>query len=89
MNEYILTTQVSFQRVGDDAVLLHTESGDYYGLNDTGALIVEQLIAHGDAHRVIESVCAHYNVSSEQARTDFERLMSVLVSKGLVESISS
>jgi PqqD family protein of HPr-rel-A system len=82
---YTLNTLVSFQRVGDDAVLLHTGSGDYYGLNGSGALIVEQLAAHGDPTVAARQLCDQYDVSPEQAQSDVEQLIGTLLAQGLLE----
>lgn len=81
---YTLNPAIAFQRVGDDAILLHIESGEYYGLNDTGALMLEELTAHGDLEQAVARVCATYDVSAEVARADAEQLLAALLRAGLL-----
>ena len=70
----------------DGAVLLNQQSGTYWQLNSSGALILSVLLDGGSAEQAAEAVVARYPVDADQALTDVQALRSSLRNAGLVRS---
>jgi hypothetical protein len=75
---------VVFERVGDEMVLLELEKGAYYGLNPGGARMWELLAESGDPDVVLQRICLEYDVSSDVARQDLDRLLQELLENKLI-----
>jgi len=77
---------VIFKAVSEGAVLLHTESEIYFGLNHVGAQVWE-LVAQGcdQLEAVIESVSKEYpDVAADVIRGDVSDLIDELTENGLL-----
>jgi hypothetical protein len=73
------------RRVDDDAVILDITSGQFFGINDVGALVWD-LLEHDTTRDVlVEAVTAEFDVDSEQAGDDIDALIAQLSNAGLVE----
>ena len=76
--------EVMARQVGDETVILHLTSGNYFGLDPVGARIW-QLIGEG---KPMDHICgvilAEYEVSREQAEQDLVRLIGELRAQGLI-----
>ncbi len=76
---------VIFKPVSEGAVLLHTESEVYFGLNHVGAQIWQQLGEVSEMGTLIAEVCALYpDVDSERIQGDVQQLLADLAESGLV-----
>jgi PqqD family protein of HPr-rel-A system len=67
-----------------EAIVLDTSSGQYFGVNELGARILELIdtpVALGDIHR---SLLNEYDVEAEQLEADVRMFIDQLHSKGLV-----
>lgn len=76
---------VIFQRVSDGAVLLSTDGEIYYGLNEVGAEIWEELTRSRD----VDAICGelrdrHPEVEADRIRSDVINLLTELAEEGLV-----
>jgi PqqD family protein of HPr-rel-A system len=65
-------------------VLLDENSGDYWNLNPTGALVLQTMLAGGSTTDAVRSLTDQYSVDPELARQDVDDLLSGLRSAGLV-----
>ncbi|MBN1835413.1 MAG: PqqD family protein [Spirochaetales bacterium] len=69
----------------DEKVILNTQSGIYYGLDQVGARVWD-LVAHPIAVGELASrVLEEYEVDPESLRADLVQLLKDLLAKGLVE----
>lgn len=70
----------------DETVILHVESGKYYGLKGTGASIWK-IIQEGSKslNELREIILANYEVDSEQCDRDLLALLQELLEAGLIE----
>lgn len=72
--------------LGDEAVILHLDSGVYYGLNEVGARIWELLQERSRRFSDIQSiVLSEYDVSPEVFQQDLTNILHELRGAGLVE----
>lgn len=72
-------------RVGDEIVLLHLDSAQYYGLNAVGARVWSLLQQPIPLHRVRDVLVAEYDVAPEACERDLLRLVEQMRRAGLAE----
>ena len=77
------------QEVDEEMVILDTTSQEYFGLDQTGAVIWQHLSEHGALQKTYEAMREVYEVNDEQLETDICRFVQELVDAGLVELKSS
>jgi PqqD family protein of HPr-rel-A system len=65
-------------------VLLDENSGDYWNLNPTGALVLRTLLDGGSTAEAVRHLTEQYAVHPETARQDVDDLLGGLRSAGLV-----
>jgi hypothetical protein len=65
--------------------LLDQDSGEYYTLNPTGALVLSTLLDGGTRAQAVEHLTAEYTVDGDTAARDVADLVDALLSVGLVE----
>lgn len=80
---------VLFTSMGEDAVLLHVQRGDYYSLNRVGA----RLWMIADGTKSIDDLASllteEFEISHEQAVKDIIELVEQFVNEGLVKVVDS
>lgn len=84
--KYKLTSQQIASQVGDEIVILNHNKGAYYGLDEVGALVwnnLEQEPKTLDA--LCEVVISEYDIDKETCQEDIELLLKDLISEKLVE----
>lgn len=81
--------EVLFTSMGEDAVLLHAQRGDYYSLNKVGA----RLWVLTDGSKTIEELAGliteEFDISKEQAENDIIELAEQLEKEGLVTAVEA
>ena len=81
--------EVLFTSMGEDAVLLHAQRGDYYSLNKVGA----RLWVLTDGSKTIEELAAliteEFDISKDQAEQDIVELAEQLEKEGLVKVVET
>ena len=65
--------------------LLDEDTGRYWNLNPTGALVLCRLLDGGTSAQAVDELAEQYAVDRETASRDVEELMDDLRSAGLVE----
>jgi hypothetical protein len=65
--------------------LLDEDSGQYWSLNPTGALILRTLLDGGTPGQAVEAITEQYQVDTEAASQDVQDLVAELQTAGLVE----
>jgi len=79
-----LAQEVVWCPVEGEMVLFHSETGEYYGLNEVAAR-VWRLIAEGASQEaMIERLLAEYEVDSETAHAEVARLIDEFAASNLV-----
>jgi hypothetical protein len=64
--------------------LLDEDSGDYWNLNPTGALVLRTLLEGGTSTDAAQALRERYDVDADTASRDVEDLLGGLHSAGLV-----
>ena len=79
-----ISDEVLFRDLGGEAVLLHLETGQYYGLDPVGTRMWELLREHHLPGAVCQAMLAEYEVTEERLREDLVRFIGELASLQLV-----
>jgi len=77
-------SQVSCQ-VDSETVVLHFDKGLYFGLNEVGTLIWNQVQQPRKVQEIRDAILREYEVSNEECERDLFTLLRELSEKGLVE----
>ena len=76
---------VLFRDLDGEAVLLATDSGRYFGLNEVGTRMWSLLRLHGDVEAVCRALLAEYEVPEARLREDLAQFVDTLAARGLIE----
>jgi hypothetical protein len=76
--ELVLKEGLLIQKVVDELVILEPQSGDYFTLNNMGALMLEKLQAGQSTEQIAEHISAEYAVDSAQVSLDLKALLEQL-----------
>lgn len=78
------STEVLFQEIGGESVLLDLASESYFGLDDVGTRIWELLQVQGDLGAVFDQILGEYEVEPTRLEQDLLAHIGELVAAGLV-----
>jgi hypothetical protein len=86
LNDSIVVSEdVLFRALDDEAVLLDLKTGVYFGLNPLGARIWQLILEKHSLARVLEVVLREYDVERSVVETDLLELGLRLCASGLGE----
>ena len=81
---FSIPEHVLARKLDDEMVLLNLDSGEYFGLNDTGTRVWE-LVADGcSSAEVVDRLTDEFEVASEVATSHVETLCNELLEAGLL-----
>jgi hypothetical protein len=80
VSEHVLARELD-----NESILLHLESGTYFGLDETGTRIWFLIAQHGQLESVVLALLEEYDVDEAQLRQDLLRFVRDLVSRQLLE----
>ena len=80
----IKDNEVLFTSMGEDAVLLHVQRGDYYSLNKVGARLWVLADGSKSISDLAELITQEFDISHDQAEKDILELAGQLEKEGLV-----
>ena len=81
-----IASDVIFQQLEGEAVLLNMQTATFFGLNPVGTRIWELLSQHGDLETVTTKFCEEYDVTEDQFLSHLSEFIDKLRCKGLVEA---
>lgn len=82
-----IPSEVLFQELEGESVLLNLESERYYGLDDIGTRLWHLLAENGDVAAACEQLLKEYRVEPDVLERDVSQLLSSLASAGLVKVV--
>ncbi len=71
--------------LGEEAVILGADAGQYFGLNEVGARIWELVQQPVSVSSIRDTLCSEYDVAPEQCERDVVELLNELSRNGLVD----
>jgi hypothetical protein len=80
----VSSNQVS-TTLGNEAVILGADAGQYFGLNEVGARIWELVQQPVRVSAICEAVCAEYEVAPDECERDVVALLNELSRNGLLD----
>lgn len=81
---YRIPEHVLSRKLDDEMVLLNLDSGEYFGLNDTGTRVWELLADGRSREEVIERLTEEFEVAGEVATGHVAALCAELLEAGLL-----
>jgi hypothetical protein len=73
------------REVHGEAVLLHLDSGEYFGLDGVATRMWQLLSELGDLPRVESAMCEEYDIEPAAAARDVKAFVGQLMEKRLIE----
>jgi PqqD family protein of HPr-rel-A system len=70
--------------LGDEAVLLDTNSGRYYGLNELGARIFELAKTSTSVQQIMDALLQEYKVEAERLEADLLAFLGEMEERKLI-----
>ncbi|WP_221393354.1 PqqD family protein [Dyadobacter sp. NIV53] len=84
--KYQLSSEQIASKVAGETVILNHNKGAYYGLDEVGVFIWDELEKGPQTiDNLRDAVMEEYNIDKETCKTDIELLLKDLVSEKLVE----
>jgi hypothetical protein len=80
----VKSTNLLYQPLGEEAVVLNLENEQYYGLDKTGVWLWQILDEYTELDRIIAQALAKYEVEEEVLRRDLAVFVDELQLVGLV-----
>jgi hypothetical protein len=82
----VTVTQVQIScEVNGEAVILHFDSGNYFGLNEVGTLVWKMMKQPRSVRELRDAILREYEVEPEQCERDLLGLLRELCERGLIE----
>lgn len=82
---YKKPVHVMVRQVGDECLLLNTESERYFSLNQVGNGFYTRIIDGVDVADAVSQIAAEYAVGEEAVSADCNRLLEELIKRDLIE----
>ena len=83
------TADQAYVTLGDEAILLHTKSRDYFGLTGVAGRIWELIQQRSSVSEIVAALLSEYDVTPDDCERDVERLLSQLTSAGLITIVAA
>lgn len=80
----VVSQNLAVADLGDEAVLLDPESGNYFGLNEVAARILELATTETTVDRIVKALLDEYDVERSRLEADVSVFVQDLESKGLL-----
>jgi len=77
---FAISSSVVAAELGEESVLLDTETGQYFGLDQTGSAVWRLLAVGASDQEIVERLLAEYDVEPDALRQDVEAFLSALQS---------
>ncbi len=82
---FAVNEKILFQKLGDEAVILHLDSEEYFGLDGIGTRIWEVLIEEGSIEKALPILLNEFEVDENTLRKDIEELVVELKAENILQ----
>lgn len=86
MTMRLRSTELTWQALDDEVVVLDLRTSNYFVINGSGAVLWERLAEQASAEELADELRAAYEVPSEVARADVAAFVEDLRGRGLLET---
>lgn len=84
MIKYVRNPVIKSKVIDDEQILLNTETGDYFGLNELGAEIWELVDGQHDLDAMIEHLLDVYDVEKTELTDDVTGFIDALLERSII-----
>ncbi|HNU09136.1 MAG TPA: PqqD family peptide modification chaperone [Pyrinomonadaceae bacterium] len=74
-----------FSDINDEAVVLNTKNGKYYGIRGSGVIIWRLLSSPSTIDEIRSNLIREYDVDGEKCNDEIRKFLDQLVGEGLIE----
>ena len=82
--KFYLSPTIAISEVGEQAILLNTETGSYYQLNKIGRFITEQLENKNDFDELAQIILENFQISEDVCHNDLDTFLDSLNQRNLL-----
>lgn len=82
---YKLSSDILLQEVANEIVILNLADGQYYGLNEIGARVIQLMSRGEDINSINETLLQEFDVEQAVLEKDIQNLIEELRQHALVE----
>jgi len=82
---YKISSSLMLQIIDDEALLMDTNTQQFYELNEGGVVLWKIMKEHNSFNDVIDDMLEAYEVSKEQVQQDLEVFISYLIKHDLLK----
>lgn len=87
MPSYRIPESILIQSVANESVLLETDSGNYFTLDEVGSRMIELYRLNHSIEQTAVQMAKEFEVSEQTARNDLIQLLETMQQNGLVEHV--
>ncbi|NBC83042.1 MAG: lasso peptide biosynthesis PqqD family chaperone [Bacteroidetes bacterium] len=80
-------TDVISSQIDGEAVMMSLKNGEYYGLNETGSYIWDELVNESSVNKLVAQLTQQYEVDENTCLDEVTRLVYDLQKKDLIEVV--
>lgn len=84
-----LAPTAAFRAMGDEGVILMTDSGQIYSTNPSGTAFIRQITVGRTVAEAVSAVLDEYDVQEDVLLADLEELVAFLEAEGVVVTVGS
>jgi Coenzyme PQQ synthesis protein D (PqqD) len=84
MAQVRIPDDVILRELGDETVLLNLQTGQYFGLNQTGGRMFAVLAEVGDVAEAVKLIAAEYEQPADVIQRDVDELCTELAAQSLI-----
>jgi len=81
---WVASTGVASSEIGDELALLEPATGQYFTLNQTGAVVWQLLSEPRSTDDIVQAVADNFDISTADCTSDINELIAQLSNAGLI-----
>lgn len=83
---YVKEKDLEMKTFEGETIVLNPKEGDFFKLNEVGALILENLDGNNSTDDIVKKIMSDFEVTEEQAQKDVESFIKELEKRKLVKA---
>lgn len=78
---------VAWSDLGNEIVILDLRSSTYFAVRETGAFLMNALVAGASAETLVDQLLSRYDTTADTARIDVQQFLGELSRRDLIEPV--
>lgn len=88
-SKFKLSDKATFRSIGDNGVILKTDTGQIYSCNSTAEAFLRHMDGKRDLGETADAVCGEFDIERDALLSDLEDLLTYLQSEGVLDHIDA